>query len=399
VKHLKENEGSAMIDRTKVKAALRTHQIELPSWAFGNSGTRFKVFGQPGVPRTPFEKADDAAQVHKYTGVAPSMAVHIPWDKVDDYQALAAHAKANGIRIGTVNANVFQDDDYKLGSVCNPDPRVRKKAVAHLLECVDIMDATGSRDLKLWFADGTNYPGQDDITARQDRLTEALRTVYDRLGPDQRLLLEYKLFEPAFYSTDVPDWGTSLLHCQALGDKAQVVVDTGHHAPGTNIEFIVALLLRAGKLGGFDFNSRFYADDDLMVGAADPFQLFRIMREVVKADALSAAKGIAFMLDQSHNIEPKIPGQIRSVMNVQEATAKALLVDTEALQAAQQSGDVLGANGVLMDAYNTDVRPLLAELREEMGLARDPYAAYLASGYGEKIISERQGGSPAGWSA
>ncbi|HEX8007306.1 MAG TPA: L-rhamnose isomerase [Trebonia sp.] len=388
-----------MIDHTKVKVALKTHQIELPSWAFANSGTRFKVFGQPGVPRTPFEKADDAAQVHKYTGVAPSMAVHIPWDKIDDYQALAAHAKANGIRIGTVNANVFQDDDYKLGSICNPDPQVRKKAVAHLLECVDIMDATGSRDLKLWFADGTNYPGQDDITARQDRLAEALRTVYDRLGPDQRLLLEYKFFEPAFYSTDVPDWGTSLLHCHALGTKAQVVVDTGHHAPGTNIEFIVALLLRAGKLGGFDFNSRFYADDDLMVGAADPFQLFRIMHEVVKADALSAAKGIAFMLDQCHNIEPKIPGQIRSVMNVQEATAKALLVDTEALQAAQQSGDVLGANGVLMDAYNTDVRPLLAELREEMGLARDPYAAYLASGYGEKIISERQGGSPAGWGA
>jgi L-rhamnose isomerase/sugar isomerase len=388
-----------MSDLTAVKNALSEHQIELPSWAFGNSGTRFKVFAQPGVPRTPYEKADDAAQVHKYTGVAPSMAVHIPWDKVDDYEALAAHAGNNGIAIGTVNANVFQDDDYKLGSVCNPDPGVRKKALAHLLECVDIMDATGSRDLKLWFADGTNYPGQDDIAARQDRLAAALYTVYDRLRPGQRMLLEYKLFEPSFYTTDVPDWGTALLHCQALGPRAMVVVDTGHHAPGANIEFIVALLVKAGKLGGFDFNSRFYADDDLMVGAADPFQLFRIMHEVVKAGALAPAAGVAFMLDQCHNIEPKIPAQIRSVMNVQEATAKALLVDIAALGAAQRSGDVLAANAVLMDAYDTDVRPLLAELREEMGLPPDPVAAYLASGYGEKISAERTGGSPAGWGA
>ncbi len=404
-----------MRDLTAVKDALKNHQIELPSWAFGNSGTRFKVFGQPGVPRNPYEKADDAAQVHQYTGVAPIMAVHIPWDKVDDYAALSAHARGNGIRIGAVNANVFQDDDYKLGSVCNPDPRVRKKALAHLLECVDIMDATGSRDLKLWFADGTNYPGQDDIAARQDRLAEALAAVYARLGDGQRMLLEYKLFEPSFYTTDVPDWGTALLHCQALGDKAQVVVDTGHHAPGVNIEFIVALLLKAGKLGGFDFNSRFYADDDLMVGAADPFQLFRIMHEVVKAAALyegqpgrdnskkrgdaDTGPGIAFMLDQCHNIEPKIPAQIRSVMNVQEAVAKALLVDAEALRAAQLAGDVLAANAALMDAYNTDVRPLLAELREEMGLAPDPVKAYLASGYGEKIVAERVGGTAAGWGA
>ncbi|MDX6415805.1 MAG: L-rhamnose isomerase / sugar isomerase [Trebonia sp.] len=404
-----------MVDQKAVKDALRQHQIELPSWAFGNSGTRFKVFGQPGVPRNPYEKADDAAQVHKYTGVAPIMAVHIPWDKVDDYASLSAHARDNGIWLGAVNANVFQDDDYKLGSVCNPDPKSRKKALAHLLECVDIMDATGSRDLKLWFADGTNYPGQDDIAARQDRLAEALAAVYARLGDGQRMLLEYKLFEPSFYTTDVPDWGTALLHCQALGGKAQVVVDTGHHAPGVNIEFIVALLLKSGKLGGFDFNSRFYADDDLMVGAADPFQLFRIMHEVIKAAALyegqpreitatgaaaqASGPGIAFMLDQCHNIEPKIPAQIRSVMNVQEAVAKALLVDAAALREAQLAGDVLAANAVVMDAYNTDVRPLLGELREEMGLARDPVKAYLASGYAEKIVSERMGGTAAGWGA
>jgi L-rhamnose isomerase/sugar isomerase len=386
-----------MPDLTAVKTALREHRIEIPSWAFMNTGTRFKVFTQPGVPRTPQEKVDDAAQVHLYTGVAPSVAVHIPWDRVDDYAALAAYARDAGVRIGTVNSNVFQDDDYKLGSVCNPDPRVRRKALDHLLECVDIMDATGSRDLKLWFSDGTNYPGQDDIRARQDRLAEALAAVYQRLGPDQRMLLEYKLFEPYFYTTDVPDWGTSVLHCMALGPKAYVVVDTGHHAPGTNIEFIVAVLLRAGRLGGFDFNSRFYADDDLMVGAADPFQLFRILNEVVAAGALRPEAGIAFMLDQCHNIEPKIPAQIRSVMNVQEAVAKALLVDRAALKAAQQAGDVLGANAALMDAYNTDVRPLLGELRGEMGLDPDPVGAYLRSGYAEKIVADRVGGTPASW--
>src|ERR1035438_3598798 len=386
-----------MPDVTAVKSALAAQRIGLPSWAFGNTGTRVKVFAQPGVPRTPQGKIADAAQVHAVTGVAPSVAVHIPWDRVDDYGALGAYAKDLGIAVGTVNANVFQDDDYMLGSVAHPDPAVRAKATAHLLECVDIMDATGSADLKLWFADGTNYPGQDDIRGRQDRLAEALAAVYARLAPHQRMLLEYKLFEPSFYTTDVPDWGTSLLHCLALGPQAAVVVDTGHHAPGTNIEFIVAILLRAGRLGGFDFNSRFYADDDLMVGAADPFQLFRILHEVVTADALGPDAGIAFMLDQCHNIEPKIPAQIRSVMNVQEATAKALLVDTEALTTAQRSGDVLGGNAALMDAYNTDVRPMLGQLREDMGLDPDPIAAYHRSGYGQKIVADRVGGTPASW--
>ena len=382
-----------------VVAGVRELRVELPSWAFGNSGTRFKVFAQKGVPRDPYEKVADAAEVHRYTGAAPTVALHIPWDKVDDYAHLARHARDLGVALGTINSNTFQDDDYMLGSVCHPDARVRRKAVGHLLECVDIMDATGSRDLKLWFADGTNYPGQDDIRARQDRLAESLRIVYDRLGPDQRIVLEYKLFEPAFYTTDVPDWGTALVHCLALGPKAMVVVDTGHHAPGVNIEFIVASLLRAGRLGAFDFNSRFYADDDLMVGSADPFQLFRIMHEVVRADALRPEAGVAFMLDQCHNIEPKIPGQIRSVMNVQEATAKALLVDQAALAAAQAGGDVLGANVVLMDAYDTDVRPLLAEMRAGMGLDPDPMVAYARSGYTERIAAERVGGQQAGWGA
>ncbi|GGK00455.1 L-rhamnose isomerase [Streptomyces camponoticapitis] len=384
-------------DISAVKAALKTQAVETPSWAYANSGTRFKVFARPGVPRTPREKLDDAARVHAHTGVAPTVALHIPWDKVDDYGALAAYAQERGLRLGTINANVFQDDDYKLGSVCHPDAAVRRKALGHLMECVDIMDATGSRDLKLWFSDGTNYPGQDDIRARQDRLSEALDAVYERLGDHQRMLVEYKLFEPAFYATDVPDWGTAYAHCLRLGEKAQVVVDTGHHAPGTNIEFIVAILLREGKLGGFDFNSRFYADDDLMAGAADPFQLFRIMYEVIRGGGFTP--DIAFMLDQCHNIEEKVPAVIRSVMNVQEATAKALLVDAEALAAAQRDGDVLAANAALMDAYNTDVRPLVAEIRTELGADADPVAAYHESGYGKKIVTERVGGEQAGWGA
>jgi L-rhamnose isomerase/sugar isomerase len=388
-----------MTDRAAVKRALAAQRIETPSWAFANSGTRFKVFAQQGVPRNPEEKIADAAVVHRLTGVAPTVALHIPWDKVGDYAALTRYATDQGVGIGAINTNVFQDDDYKLGSVTNPDPGIRRKATDHLLEAIDIMDQTGSRDLKLWFADGLNYPGQDDLRNRQDRLAAALRETYDRLGAHQRMLLEYKLFEPAFYATDVPDWGTSYAHCVELGERAVVCIDTGHHAPGTNIEFIVAFLLRQKKLGAFDFNSRFYADDDLMAGAADPFQLFRIMNEIIRGDALDPAYGINFMLDQCHNIEAKIPAIIRSVMNVQEATAKSLLVDRDALATAQNNGDVLEANSILMDAYNTDVRPLLAEVRADAGLDPDPIAAYRRSGYQEKIVAERAGGTQAGWGA
>jgi L-rhamnose isomerase/sugar isomerase len=388
-----------MSDMTKIKEALSSQWIETPSWAFGNSGTRFKVFTQEGVARNPYEKIADAAQVHRFTGVAPSVAIHVPWDFVEDFADLAAYAQSLGVRIGAVNPNTFQEPEYRLGSLCNPDPLVRKKAVTHLLDCIEIMGQTGSSILTLWFADGTNYPGQDSLTARQDRLAEGLAQTYAALGEGQKMLIEYKFFEPSFYSMDVPDWGTSLAHCIALGPNANVLVDTGHHAPGTNIEFIVASLLRAGRLGGFHFNSRFYADDDLMVGAADPFQLFRILREITAAGMLGPEAGIAFMLDQCHNIEPKIPAEIRSIMNVQEATAKALLVDSDALTAAQQSGDVLGAYAVLMDAYNTDVRSLLAEVRIDMGLDPDPIGAYRRSGYAEKIVAERVGGTAAGWGA
>lgn len=388
-----------MASAEEAKAVLKRLAIETPSWAYGNSGTRFKVFGQPGVPRDPFEKIADAAQVNKYTGVAPTVALHIPWDKVENYAKLSAHAKELGVALGTINSNTFQDDDYKLGSVCNPDPKIRAKAVAHLLECIDIMNMTGSQDLKLWFADGTNYPGQDSITERQDRLADSLQKTYASLGDNQRLLLEYKFFEPAFYHTDIPDWGTSLTHCLALGPKAWVVVDTGHHAPGTNIEFIVANLLRAKRLGAFDFNSRFYADDDLIVGAADPFQLFRIMHEVNVGGGFDIGTPVSYVLDQCHNIEAKIPGQIRSIMNIQESVAKAVLVDQVALKAAQVSGDVLTAHDVLMDAYNTDVRPLVREWREENGIDPEPMKAYAASGYSAKIAAERVGGPQAGWGA
>ena len=378
---------------------LKTQTIELPSWAFGNSGTRFRVFTTAGVPRDPYEKIDDVAQVNAFTGITPRVSLHIPWDKTDDYDALRRHAEDRGIRIGTINSNVFQDEDYKLGSLTNPNERVRAKAIAHHLECIDIMRATGAPALKIWLPDGTNYPGQDSIRERQDRLADSLSEIYAALDDDQFLVLEYKFFEPAFYHTDVPDWGTSLVHCLSLGERAKVVLDTGHHAPGTNIEFIVAQLVRLGRLGAFDFNSRFYADDDLIVGAADPYQLFRIMNEIVAAGALAPDSGVNFMLDQCHNLEEKIPGEIRSATNVQEATAKALLVDREALKAAQLAGDVLAANDIFIDAFNTDVRPMLAELRESQGLAPDPMRAFLDSGYLERVRSERVGGNAAGWGA
>ncbi|GAC1477345.1 MAG: L-rhamnose isomerase [Pseudarthrobacter sp.] len=384
---------------TDVLNTLEHQSIELPSWAFGNSGTRFKVFATPGTPRTIEEKLADAAEVNALTGLAPAVALHIPWDKVDDYAALADYAAGLGVKLGTVNSNTFQDDDYKFGSLTHSDPAVRQKAVDHMYECLEVMNMTGSRDLKIWLADGTNYPGQGNMRARQDWLAESLRKVYDRLGEDQRLVLEYKFFEPAFYHTDVPDWGTSYVHCLALGDKAKVCLDTGHHAPGTNIEFIVAQLLRLGKLGSFDFNSRFYADDDLIVGAADPFQLFRIMYEVVRGGGLDPHVGVAFMLDQCHNVEGKIPGQIRSVLNVQEMTARALLVDASALETAQNAGDVLAANAVLMDAFYTDVRADLAQWRVSRGLPADPMATFAASGYQKKINEDRVGGQQAGWGA
>ena len=384
---------------TAMTDILEAQAIELPSWAFGNSGTRFKVFTTAGTPRNPYEKIEDAATVHAFTGLAPSVALHIPWDKVEDFADLGKHAEDHGVRLGTINSNTFQDDIYRFGSLTHVDKKVRQAAIDHHLECIDIMGETGSRDLKIWLADGSNYPGQVNLRARQDRLHESLQTIYERLGSDHRMVLEYKFFEPAFYHTDVPDWGTAYVQVLELGDKAQVCLDTGHHAPGTNIEFIVAQLLRLGRLGSFDFNSRFYADDDLIVGAADPFQLFRIIFEVYRNGGLDRDSDVAFMLDQCHNIEDKIPGQIRSVLNVQEMTAKVLLVDMDALDKAEKAGDVLGASAVLMDAFNTDVRPALATWRESRGLPAAPFDAYRQSGHLDKIAAERVGGQQMGWGA
>jgi L-rhamnose isomerase / sugar isomerase len=369
----------------EVLERLRRLEIETPSWGYGNSGTRFHVYPWPGAARDVWERVSDAALVHELTGCCPSVALHIPWDAVADYGTLRRFAEERGVRLGAINPNLFGDDAYRLGSICNPDPAVRARALAHCRECVEIARAVDSTIISLWLADGTNYPGQDDLRDRQRRLVDGLREVYAELDTGMRLLVEYKFFEPAFYSTDLPDWGTAALVCRRLGPQAQVLVDTGHHPQGTNVEQIVALLLAEGLLGGFHFNNRKYADDDLIVGAIDPFELFRIMCEIARG----GADDVAFMIDQSHNVEGKIDAMIQSVVNIQAAYAKALLVDTVELHAAQQEGDVLGAHRLLMDAFETDVRPLLATLREQQGLQPDPVAAFRSGGYAERLAQER----------
>jgi len=388
------------IDLNLVVRELKTLAIETPSWGYGDSGTRFKVFKKIGVPRNPFEKFEDAAIVHKLTGLAPSVAIHIPWDKVDDYDKLKSHAESLGVRIGAINPNVFQDDDYISGSVCNADPAIRKRATDHLLECVEIMRATGSKILSLWFADGTNYPGQADIRQRKHWMEEAHRTVYAALDPDHRMLIEYKFFEPAFYHTDLADWGMAFTLAKKLGPQAQVLVDTGHHAQGTNVEHIVAYLLDEERLGGFHFNSRKYADDDLIVGAINPYELFLIFYQIISAKRDSAnagprktAENIAYMIDQSHNIEPKIPAMIRSVLNCQMQYAKALLINWDELSESQRTGDVLRAEAAVREAFEQDPTPLLHRLREESGLPPDPMKAFQQSGYTEKIAARGLGGA------
>jgi L-rhamnose isomerase/sugar isomerase len=361
-------------------------EIETPSWGYGNSGTRFHVYPWPGAARDVHERIADAALVHRLTGCCPSVALHIPWDAVDDYAELRRSAEQQGIRIGAINPNLFGDDAYRLGSLCHPDAGVRAKALEHCRDCVEIANEVGSTAISLWLADGTNYPGQDDLRDRHARLIAGLEELYGSLPAEVRLLVEYKFFEPAFYSTDLPDWGTAALVCRRLGPQAQVLIDTGHHPQGTNVEQIVALLLAEGLLGGFHFNNRKYADDDLIVGSIDPFELFRIMREIARAEA---AEQIEFMIDQSHNVEGKIDAMIQSVVNIQTAYAKALLVDEARLAAAQQAGDVLGAHRLLMDAYETDVRPLVARLRERTGVDPDPVEAFRREGHAERLARER----------
>lgn len=394
---LAENLEAQGVDVLGVKQALKTQHIETPSWGYANSGTRFKAFAWPGAATTTRQKLDDAAMVHKMTGIAPSVAIHIPWDRPqdDDYDGMCQYAQEQGIHIGAVNPNVFQDDEYKLGSLGNPHPSIQEQALDHILECCQIMTKVKSNDLSLWFADGTNYAGQDSLRGRKQRFEDRLRIVYEHLPPSSRMLIEYKFFEPTFYSTDLPDWGTSYAFCLKLGPQAQVLVDLGHHASGVNIEQIVAFLLDEGRLGGFHLNNRKYADDDLIVGSVNPYELFLIYHELTGAahsedePARSTAQHVAYMLDQCHNVEGKLVPIIYSVLNCQEAYAKSLVVPRERLAAAQAEGQVLEAHRILSEAYRTDVRPLLAQVREEMGAPIDPIAAYRASGYEEKIRSER----------
>lgn len=394
-----EQQQDRGIDIEKVKSRLKSIKVETPSWGYGDSGTRFKVFKKVGVPRNPFEKFDDAAQVHKYTGICPSVAIHIPWDKVEDYGKLKRHAEEMGVAIGAINPNSFQEDEYMFGSVCNADPAIRRKATDHLLECVEIARAAGSDILSLWFADGTNYPGQADLRRRKHWMHEALAEMYGAMDPHMRMLIEYKFFEPAFYHTDLADWGMAFNMANKLGPQAEVLVDTGHHAQGTNVEHIVAYLLDEHKLGGFHFNSRKYADDDLIVGAINPYELFLIFYQILDAadDAdegvRRTADNIAYMIDQSHNVEPKIPAMIRSVLNVQTQYAKALLVDLDEVRAAQRIQDVMAAEDAVRKAYEMDVAPLLQVVREEMGVPVDPMKAFLASGYVESIAVRGKGGA------
>ncbi|OCT11810.1 L-rhamnose isomerase [Paenibacillus pectinilyticus] len=387
------------IDIAAVKEKLKALKVETPSWGYGDSGTRFKVYQQTGVPRNPFEKFEDAAQVHKLTGVCPSVAIHIPWDKVDDYAKLKQHATDLGVSIGAVNPNLFQEDDYIFGSVTNSNAAIRRKATDHLLECVDIAKTVGSDVLSLWFADGSNYPGQVDIRARKAWMYESLKEMYNAMSPSMRMLIEYKFYEPAFYHTDLADWGMAFNLANKLGPQAEVLVDTGHHPQGTNIEHIVTYLLDENKLGGFHFNSRKYGDDDLIVGSVNPYELFLIFYQIIDAAndknplIRKASDNIAYMIDQSHNIERKIPAMLRSVLNVQTQYAKALLINLEEVRAAQENQDVLGAEDAVRKAFEFDVTPLLQAVREEIGVPVDPMKAYLASGYDEKINARGKGGA------
>ena len=373
-----------------IKERLKAQRIETPSWGYGNAGTRFAVFEEPGAARDIHERLQDAAEVHRLAGICPSVAVHIPWDKVADYEALKAEAESLGVRIGAVNPNLFQDPAYKMGSLTNVDAGVRRKALDHLFECVEIMEAVDSDILSLWFADGTNYPGQGDFRRRKAWMEEGLAAAYGRLPEEARMLIEYKFFEPAFYHTDIAGWGMAYTFCRNLGAKAQVLVDLGHHPVGTNIEHIVAFLLSEEKLGGFHFNNKKYADDDLTVGSIAPYELFLIYVELAAAEEDPEVDAdVAYMIDQSHAIKPKVEAMIQSVMHLQTAYAKALLVDRKLLREAQEEHDAVLCERILQTAFQTDVAPLLAQVRAEMGLDPDPLMAYRRSGYPERIVEER----------
>ena len=374
----------------RVNRALNSLQIELPSWGFANTGTRFGKFLQPEAAATIEEKFADAAQVRALTGTTPTLALHVSWDLpggLRETSKIIELEAQHGIRAGSINPNLFEAQQYKYGSVCNPDPAIRKMAVDHLLESVEIAKALRSRDISLWLADGSNYPGTQSIPRRIDWMAEALSEVHESLGADQRLLIEYKPFEPAFYHTDLADWGMSLLIAREAGPRARVLVDTGHHYASQNIEQIVTWLLREKMLGGFHFNDRRYADDDLTLGSIDPYQIFRIFHELLSDP--TAMESTAFMIDQSHNLKGKMEAMVQTVCTAQEIFAKAALVDREKLAILQDECRLVEAEECLREAFWSDVRPVVRDWRSSRGLPEDPLAALRASGYVERIRSER----------
>jgi L-rhamnose isomerase/sugar isomerase len=378
--------GEALVER------LNAFVIETPSWGYADTGTRFGKFHQPASARTVFEKLDDAAHVHGLTGICPTVAIHVLWDFPNGADpAVLDHAKKVGVRIGSINPNVFQNQAYKFGSFGNQDKTIREQAIRHCLESIALGQAVDSDLLSLWFADGTNYPGQDDIRSRKRRFSESLQQIYAAMPADMTMLVEYKPFEPAFYHTDIADWGMAYAFAKQLGAQAKVLVDTGHHYQGQNVEQIVAWLIDEEMLGGFHLNDRRYADDDLTAGSIDPYQVFRIFHEVASAEEESGKiLPIAYMVDQSHNLKPKIEAMLQTVIFTQEIFAKALLVDRAELRDRQAALDLVGAETVLRGAFMTDTRPLTAHLRAEAGLPPDPIAAHRESRYEERAGSERQ---------
>ena len=381
------------VQQERAFRALDSFAIEVPSWGFANTGTRFGKFIQPAAATTTPEKIADAGQVNKFTGCCPTVAMHVLWDfagGLADVESVKAAATAAGVRIGAINPNVFQDQQYKHGSLGNPDAAVREMALAHILDCVEIQKRTGSRDLSLWFADGTNFPGSGSVRARKQWFQQGLKKVHDAMPDAARMLVEYKPFEPAFYATDIADWGMAYLMAKSSGEKARVLVDTGHHYQAQNIEQIVAWLLDEDMLGGFHFNDRRYADDDLTLGSIDPYQVFRIFHEICLWEWENQRKpDVAYMVDQSHNLKNKIEEMIQTAMTAQEMYLKAALVDHEALKAAQAKSELIDGEECLRSAFFTDVRPLLREWRQAKGLASEPLNAFRASGYLEQATAER----------
>jgi L-rhamnose isomerase/sugar isomerase len=388
----RKRSGLSSAAAERVIQRLLRFKIESPSWGYADTGTRFGKFVQDAAAIDLSDKLADAGITHAYTGIAPTVAVHVLWDFPDGFDpAVVRLAAKHGVKIGSINPNLFQDQCYKHGSITNRDPAIRRRALGHILDSIEIARRTRSRYLSLWFADGTNYPGQADIRQRKSWATAALRKAHDALPRGKTMLIEYKPFEPGVYFTDFFDWGSSTLYAKAAGRQAKVLVDTGHHLPGCNIEQIVVWLIDEEMLGGFHFNDRKYADDDLTVGSIDPYQVFRIFHEIVAYEQETGRDlDIAYMIDQSHNIKPKVQAMIQTACTVQRLLAKALCVDRKALARAQSKEDTVAAEEVLRSAFDQDVTPLLEAVRAKLGVSADPLAAFRESGYEQRVAKERR---------